>query len=313
MRTGIPRRSIAGRLVDDSATVGGVEILRALAALIEPPSPALMPVAKALELGVLPAAEVHTDLFAFQLYPFASVFLNADGMLGGEARDRVGGFWRALGAKVPSEPDHLAILLAGYASLHEQEADASGDAHTRARHARTAFLAEHLSSWLPAWLGTLERLSEGRADRSFYRAWGNLLGRVIEEDRQAAPSTAPVALHLRAAPALSDPRKEGAEAFLRGILAPAVSGMILVRDDLARCARESDLGLRVGERAFVLRSLLSQGPATVLRWLATEVHRQAPPPEAEGVATEHWRMRGTATRRLLDVLAEEAANRDPSA
>jgi hypothetical protein len=290
-----------------------VEILRALAALIEPPSPALIPVAEALDLGVLPAAEVHTDLLAFQLYPFASVFLNADGMLGGESRDRVGGFWRALGAEVPAEPDHLAILLAGYASLHEQEADASGDARSRARHTRTAFLAEHLLSWLPAWLGTLERLSAGRADRTFYRAWGSLLGRVIEEDRQAAPATLSVPLHLRVAPALSDPREEGAEAFLRGILAPAVSGLILVRDDLARCARESDLGLRVGERAFVLRSLLSQEPATVLRWLATEAHRQTPPAEAEGVATEHWRIRGVATSRLLGVLAEEAADHDRSA
>lgn len=289
-----------------------MELFRALAALIEPPLPALTPVADALGLGTLPPEEVHTDLFAFQLYPFASVFLSEDGMLGGTARDRVSGFWRALGAEVPGEPDHLAILLAGYASLHEQEANSSGPARAQAQHARAAFLAEHLSSWLAAWLCALSRLCEDRADRSFYRAWGSLLGRVIEHEQQAVPRVDSLPLHLRAAPPLDDPRQEGAEGFLRGLLAPAVSGMILVREDLARCARACDLGLRIGERAFVLRSLLSQEPVAVLSWLADEACRQAPTPDVGGPATEHWRTRNAATSQLLGSLAEQAAIRGVS-
>ena len=36
-------------------------------------------------------------------------------MLGGEARDRIAGFWRALGLVPPPEPDHLAVMLGLYA------------------------------------------------------------------------------------------------------------------------------------------------------------------------------------------------------
>ena len=67
-------------------------------------------------------ARRHTDLFVFQLQPYASVYLGAEGMLGGEARDRIAGFWRALGASPPSEPDHLATMLALLRRSGEREA-----------------------------------------------------------------------------------------------------------------------------------------------------------------------------------------------
>ena len=44
-----------------------MELLRTLGALIEAPSPAHQRVADLLELGRLPPAAEHTDLFDFQL------------------------------------------------------------------------------------------------------------------------------------------------------------------------------------------------------------------------------------------------------
>src|SRR3712207_4790889 len=75
----------------------GMELLRALAVLAEPPTAETRRVAEALGLGAGARADEYTELFVFQLYPYASVYLGREGMLGGEARDRVGGFWRALG------------------------------------------------------------------------------------------------------------------------------------------------------------------------------------------------------------------------
>ena len=49
-------------------------------------------------------------------------------MLGGEAADRVAGFWRALGREVPGEPDHLSALLGLYAGLADAEARESAGA-----------------------------------------------------------------------------------------------------------------------------------------------------------------------------------------
>src|SRR5919206_4462992 len=108
-----------------------MELFRALAVLVEPPDrPGAERVAEALGLGALPEASAYTDTFVFRLYPYASVYLGAEGMLGGEARDRVAGFLAALGQAVPPEPDHLALMLGAYASLAEAE-EAERDARRR--------------------------------------------------------------------------------------------------------------------------------------------------------------------------------------
>jgi len=103
------------------------EVLRALAVLCESPHPSHARVAEALDLGSTPSAADHTQAFVLGAVPYASVYLGPEGMLGGEAADRVAGFWRALGYVPPPEPDHLAALLGLLATLTEAEA---GDALT---------------------------------------------------------------------------------------------------------------------------------------------------------------------------------------
>src|SRR5215207_7052333 len=122
-----------------------MELFRALAVLVEPPDrPGAARVAEALGLGELPEASAYTDLFVFQLYPYASVYAGVEGMLGGEARDRVAGFMAALGHDVPAEPDHLALLLGAYAGLAEAEQGESDERRRgRVRGARRALLWEH--------------------------------------------------------------------------------------------------------------------------------------------------------------------------
>jgi len=100
-----------------------LELFRALAALAESPGPGQARIASTLGLPGTADPPEHTELFALQLYPYASVYVGAEGMLGGEARDRVAGFWRALRRVPPHEPDHLTVLLALYAALAEQERD----------------------------------------------------------------------------------------------------------------------------------------------------------------------------------------------
>src|SRR5918911_4254765 len=131
-----------------------MELFRALAVLAEPPTVKAARVAEALELGELPTADEYTELFVFQLYPYASVYLGSEGMIGGEARDRVAGFWRALGQMPPAEPDHLSVMLALYARLCELEEEESGG-RANWHRARRAFLWEHLLSWLPVYLTKL--------------------------------------------------------------------------------------------------------------------------------------------------------------
>jgi TorA maturation chaperone TorD len=329
------------------------EIFRALGALGESPRPELQAIADVVGLGALPSRAAHADLFVLQLYPYASVYLGAEGMMGGEAADRIGGFWRALGQTPPSQPDHLALLLGFHARLAELEETAgapdaagvrqesggedglgglnecdtgtgvsgvhgAGGERRRWRHVREAFFWEHLMSWLPLFLAKLESLPDGDAD-PFYLRWGALLRTVLREEAAALRPTTPGAwlpLHLREAPEMADPRRDGAAAFVQALLSPVRSGMILTRSDLARGARMLGLAARPVERRAALETLLEQDAAGALGWLAAEAagwtarHRV----EIHGAMAPlalFWQSRAAAAAELLQSLAADLASAAP--
>ncbi len=283
-----------------------MELLRALAVLAEPPTEETGRVGEALGLGEAPSADEYTELFVFQLYPYASVYLGREGMLGGEARDRVGGFWRALGPMPPAEPDHLSVMLALYARLCELEAE-EGARRANWRVARRAFLWEHLLSWLPVYLTKLAEIAT-----PFYRRWGEVLMKAVLAEIEAVGRQGALPLHLREAGRLVDPREgeEGAD-FWQSLLAPARSGMILTRADLRRAARDLGCGLRVGERKFVLKSLAAQDAPGLFGWLIEEAalwekrHRAFEP--TLGAVASSWAAQAQAAGRLLGELKQEAA------
>lgn len=285
-----------------------MELFRALAVLVEPPGRAgVGRVAEALGLGPLPEASGYTDTFVFQLYPYASVYLGDEGMLGGEARDRVAGFLKALGQEPPQEPDHLATMLGAYAALCASE-DEACEARVREhfRVARRAFLWEHLLSWLPVYLDKLERVAP-----SFYRAWAELLREALDAEAQTLGAQEALPLHLREAREVADPRASSSEEFLKTLLAPVRSGLVLVRDDLARAARDLQTGMRAGERTFALRSLFGQNAAATLDWLASEADTweslHARRREAHGHVAGWWAARASSTAGLLRELRDDAA------
>ena len=286
-----------------------MELFRALAVLAEPPAEETARLAEALGLGRPPAADEYTELFLFQLYPYASVYLGAEGMMGGEARDAVGGFWRALGEMPPAEPDHLSVMLALHARLIELE-DAEGDESRREgwRRARKAHLWEHLLSWLPAYLSKLALLAP-----PFYRRWAEILTESLLEEAKAVGCQESLSLHLRGSPALIDPRaaeEEGVGAFCQSILTPARSGLILTRADLTKAGRKLGMGLRMGERKFILKALFAQDATAVFDWLIEEAalwtgrHREHR--EALGRISHVWEERSKAASALLEELRAEA-------
>ena len=259
--------------------------------------------ARLLELPGRADAAAYTDLFVLQLWPYASIYVGAEGKLGGESRDRVAGFWRALRFTPPSEPDHLAALLGLYATLADSEESEQDAARRQLRHrSRQALLWEHLLSWLPTYLAKLEEIAP-----PFYLAWMELLREALMAEALTLGAPDQLPLHLREAPALADPRSQGADAFLAGLLAPVQSGVVLSRDDLGRAARALGLGLRQGERAYVLKALLGQDPAATLEWLAEEASRwsqihRSMPDELEPVRS-FWSRRAQAGAQLIASLS----------
>lgn len=244
-----------------------IELLRALAALAEPPGPEHEGLARALGLPGSPTAAQFAETFVLQLHPYASVHLGPEGMLGGEARERVAGFWRAVGRTPPVEPDHLGALLALYAALLEEAGRLAGAEAAITGGAAAALLHEHLAGWVFGFLDAVAEAGDG------YAGWARLTARVLAGEVGRGPRPEGLPVHLAEAPPLPDPRVEGGGDFLAGLLAPVRSGMIVTRASLTRTARTLDLGLRVGERRYVLEHLLAQAAPEVLGALADEAER----------------------------------------
>lgn len=280
------------------------ELFRALAVVCEDPQAG--PVAAAL--GAVPDAADHTDLFSFQLPPYASIFLGADGMLGGEPAGRVAGFWRALHLDPPTEPDHLAALLGLYAALAEAEEDETDPARRRLRgEARRALLSEHLAPWVFVYATAATRVAGAG-----YRPWAEALSAAVLAEAASADLAGPAGtgslpLHLRQAPAPAEPGEDGLDAYLGRLLAPVASGIVVTRRDLVEAARRLGLGLRMGDRRFVLSALVTQDPGAVAGWLAQEAAAWAEEHDGlvpvMGDTARFWRERARGTeahlRRLL--------------
>ena len=283
-----------------------MELFRALAALAEPPTEEHGRLAELLGLPPAPDASTHADVFLMQLPPYASVYVGGEGMLGGEALDRVAGFWRALRQEPPDEPDHLSSLLGLAANLAGAEARESDVASARLlRNTRAALLWEHLLPWMPPFLQRVEEVGG-----PFYGSWATLLQAALRAEIGSLGALDVSPRHLAESEGLADPRQEGAEAFLASLLAPVRSGFILLRCDLSRLAQELELGLRTGDRSFVLKGLLSQSPDLVLSWLARRARLAANEHEIRllglGPIRAHWVGRANATADLLTSLAAEA-------
>jgi TorA maturation chaperone TorD len=298
------------------------DLIRALGSLVEEPTPAHAPVAEALGLPSDPEPGAYTHLFVMNLYPYASVYCGAEGMLGGEARDRVAGFWRAVGASPPPEPDHLGALLGLWAELEERSAEGSdadsGAEQELGRRAVDALLWEHLLPWAPVWLGRAVELGD-----PYYGRWAEILLDLLRERtpgviaRVVGQGEIVLPLHLRSAPGLPDPRTtiDGAgERFMDALLAPVRSGTLLTRVDLLRAGREMGLGVRIGERKYTLRALFGQDPWATLRWVGGEMegwgerHRRQDP--AFAPLTRFWRDRARQGAALLNELASSEAASD---
>jgi len=289
-----------------------VELLRALAVLGEPPRPEHERVAQALGLPRVATNSEYADVFLFQLYPYASVYVGEEGMMGGDACDRVAGFWTAVGRVPPTEPDHLSALIALYADLVDEQVGGAGPEGALHQEAARALLHEHLSPWVFAYLARLAELGSG-----FYGDWGALLEEALREEQAAAPGQALLPVHLRSVDGIADPRDGGGSGFVTSLLAPARAGMILTRADLARLSSALDLGLRAGERRYALEHLLCADPEGVLRWLAHEAKRQAEGHGARvsllGSTASFCQERALETAALCESLAEDTAALDGSA
>lgn len=279
------------------ATTGvRAELLRAIGAVALDPPPASDNLCDALGLDRMSGAE-HTEAFVLLAPPHAAIHLGAEGKLGGEALDRVEGFWRALGVEAPREADHLGVLLLSYARLTEFDDDS-------AAHAARALLHEHILSWVPGYLDAVRSSCAPTV-----ASWCELALDVIrfEAEQFDPPSDPPLALREAPAP-LAD--EASLDDLLDAMVAPVRSGVVLTQLDVAAGAREIGVGFRRGERRFALKAMVEQDEHATLVWfagLADAAARRHRLTYGTGVTGRWWTDRARATASVIAGLSKETS------
>ena len=206
------------------------------------------------------AAADHYDLFHLNVSPYASLFLDASGRLGGAVTDDARRWLRHSGydADTSSESaDHVGHALGLLAFLSGAEADAWDDdlaaEAERMRRLQRRFLDAYLLWWLPTFAEAVRR-----QDHPFYALLSTLmLDLVIDHRHTLGPATDPTpASPLPELPPLLDDNKTTLQDIADYFATPPWSGLYLSRTDLHRLGRAERLPRGFGPRARMLANLL---------------------------------------------------------
>lgn len=203
------------------------------------------------------AAAAHHHLFGMNLFPHAALYLQADGLVGGETADRTARLLDNLGVPAPPasvSPDHLAVYLGGLAFLCGAEEDAVADdrlqiaAQIRDRQQR--LLWEGILPWVWPFLAALMI-----QENAFYRNIGSLTAELIAA--HAAPGgKLPASPAAQTADDLLAREATGLREIAHFLLTPAYSGWFLTRSVVEAVARALDVPRGFGGREQTLVNLL---------------------------------------------------------
>ena len=288
---------------------------------------ALLPATRAVSelAGTLPepfdaeqAAADHYDLFHLNVFPYASLFLDAAGQLGGPATDAARRLFLQAGYAADTareSADHVGHALGLLAFLSGAEADAwedgLADEAARMQRLQRRFFDAFLLWWLPAFAYAVRR-----HNHPFYTPLSDLtLDLALDHRTALGPSeeAAEPGLPLPDPLALLDEAKTGLKDIADYLTTPAWSGLYLSRADIGRLGRAEHLPRGFGARALMLANLLraaadfdcldpllTQLQDLVTAWQSYYQTLAERPVPGLGVVTKVWLVRLDLTKRMID-------------
>lgn len=222
----------------------------------------------------------YQALWGFDLFPFESLFLSAEGLVGTRSDLLLSHYRRQSFQPRAESADHLGAQFLFLAWLAQREAAALAQrdqAQLGALHgAQRAFLEEHLLRWFPALLAAL-----ARQGAPFYQALLAMGAELLKAHHAALTSEPPPPWALPAAPELLADERAGLREIAAYLLAPPHSGLFLSRSDLGRLAGALAVPCGFGSRQQVAETLLRSAAQydalptlfTLLRALLAEEER----------------------------------------
>ena len=208
------------------------------------------------------AAE-HQRLLGFNVPPYASVFLEESGYLGGEVSSGVGRSFREGGFSVAGmgvTPDHLGDELTFLAFLcdknirYEQDGETEGQKRVEMHLAH--FLWDHLLQWLPMFSETMQRQRN-----AFYQAMASLTLELIVDHAGSLPTPETTRKEIEDTAPI-----EGLRSLARFLTRPVACGFYLSREQIADIGRRIDVPTGFIEREQMMLNVLEASQ----RYEATE-------------------------------------------
>jgi nitrate reductase assembly molybdenum cofactor insertion protein NarJ len=239
----------------------------------------------------------YVAAFDLGVPPYASVFLELDGGIGGATTLAVEAAILGAGLHPTTADvaaDHLGVMLVHLGALGQQ----------RRRDEAAEFAARHLIDWLPAFVVALDGV-----DAPFWRGVVELALELVRQEVVRRPTRRVSAPQSP----LVDP-KSGLREIAGFFAAPSRCGLYLGRSDLLAVARAVELPAGFGTRRDRVETLLRAAAeydalprlcATLDELVATRAARLL----ALGLAPEAtapWTARLDLTRAVLQTLADEA-------
>ncbi|MEM9952738.1 MAG: molecular chaperone TorD family protein [Chloroflexota bacterium] len=202
----------------------------------------------------------HYQLFVHNVFPYESIFLGNDGLLGGVVTERVVTFYERIGFQADSSDsaDHISNELSALAHLCFAEHDAIVNdlVHEvqRLRQLQRRFLDEHLLRWLATfWLAVQQQ------EQSVYTAIVQQSFELVCRHREALGDDLMAQdklFILPRSPDVIDDEKTSLRDIARYLLTPAYTGFYLSSDDIKRIGTRLRLPHGFGKRQQILTNLL---------------------------------------------------------
>ena len=267
------------------------------------------------------AAAAHQTLFGFNVFPFESAFLEAEGMLGGAIADGVLQSYRRIGYSSSPDAvgaDQLGEELMALAHLCLAESDAwleerAGIAR-RMQSEQRRFLQQHILRWIfPC------TLAVDAQENLFYSTVASLtvdlLASHIADLTDAKASS--TQFSLPTTPNILADEKTSLADIVNLLLTPSLSGLFLSRDLLQKWGRRYRLPSGFGGRKLLLNNLIRSAIQfdavdLLLDTLSKSVtgaisgygaYQQEMPMLAPFI--EPWRLRCKSTLQLLEQIKEQ--------
>jgi putative dimethyl sulfoxide reductase chaperone len=203
----------------------------------------------------------HYALFGMNVFPYETVFLTEDGLLGGARSESVARAYYEAGFRSEDgeTADHIGNELAFMAFLCGAESDAREDEVVQAifhsTHLQRQFLDKHLLCWLPSLVLAIHQQRDER-----FSIIADLVLDLVVTHRQSLdddPMHPTQSLSLPPAPNILESDKTELKDIAEFLLTPVYTGFYLSRDDITRIGRQFQLPRGFGKRHQMLTNLLN--------------------------------------------------------